>query len=263
MTPSRLLLAAAGVALAVSLFLPWFDGVSGWEHWVWADVVLIVLAADLVAAAFTPPHVVHRVLVAIFCGLGVAVMLGHGFEPRVDADEPLTTVRVGAYLALGALAAGFVAALAPWPGRAARLLLVGAAGGIVAALLSDWAGGRTRYDLEDGGYSEFVRSYPDGFARWHVLDVALVALAVMLLVLAILGTRLPARVRTLLSAAAFAGCLLAAACVLVANDGWMWGSGFRWAWGLPPGTLAALLALFAGAAGLVLLRPRTGSQPKP
>lgn len=255
-TAARALLAASGVALAVSLFLPWFDGVSGWEHWAWADVVLAALAVGLVAAALTRPRVAPRVVLALVCALGVAAVLGHGFEPRVGGEEPVTTVRAGAYLCLGAIAAGFVASLAPWPDRFGRLLLLGAAGGIVAALLSEWGDARHVYPVENGGNSEFFRAHPDGFARWHVLDVALVVLAAALLLLGALWTRLPARARALVSATSFAGCVLAATCVLVADDGWIWRSGFRWAWGLPPGTLAALLALFAAAAGLVLLRPR-------
>ena len=245
--PSRLLLAVAGVVLAVSLFLPWFPGVNGWEHWVWADVVLIVLAADLVAAALMPPLAAHRVVVAVLCGLGIAVVLGHGFEPD-DSARAVPTVGPGPYLALGALAAGAIAALVPWPRVAGPLLLVAAAAGLVAALLSGWgAEGEQPLTVGPDTVAFSSAETPNGFERWKVLDVGLVVLAFGLLVAA--ARRLPSPALAVLAVASVA----AGACILIGSRTQTWvAEGL--ARGAAPGTLAALLALSAALAGLGLVR---------
>jgi peptidoglycan/LPS O-acetylase OafA/YrhL len=101
----RALLGAGGVALAASLFLPFFRGVSGWEHWAWVDVVFAVLAAGLVAAAVAG---VRRrsvlVAIALLCAVGVSVVIGHGFDGDGEA-------LAGPYVALGGLAAGCAGAV--------------------------------------------------------------------------------------------------------------------------------------------------------
>ena len=257
---SRALLAASGLLVAASLFLPWFDGISGWEQWAWADVVLAVLAAGLVAAAFLRPLAAHRVVLALLCALGAAAVLGHGFEPRPEVDgleEGALDVRAGAYLCLAALTAGVVAALAPWPRRAGRLLLVAGATAVVGALFSPWAGERMREEYP-GGMSEWARAYPDGFARWGVLDVALVAIAVGLLVVA--TGRAPRLVSALVGGAG----ALAAVCIAVSGDRYFWRGEGGFAWGLAPGSLLALAALVAALAGAALLeRGRAPRRPAP
>lgn len=109
------LLGAGGVLLAASLFLSFFPGVSGWEHWDWVDVVFALLAAALVGAAVSEPRrVALLVALAVLCGLGVAVVVGHGFDGRGGAD-----VLAGPWVALGGLAAGaFGASVGAW--RSAR-----------------------------------------------------------------------------------------------------------------------------------------------
>ncbi|HEX2084981.1 MAG TPA: hypothetical protein VHF89_04810, partial [Solirubrobacteraceae bacterium] len=228
----RALLAAAGLVLAGSLFLPWFEGVSGWEHFAWADVALLVVAVALPVAP--------RPVVAVLCGLGIAVVLGHGLEP----DElVILHVGEGPYVALGALAAGAIAGLARWP----AVLLVAAACGLVAALLSGW--GRDWEAFEPSGALDAI-SYPNGFERWRFLDVGLLLLAAGLLLAA--TRRAPVALRALLAAASVA----AAACVIVAGRTQLWHDEGL-AEGAAMGTLAALLALAGAVAGLALVsRPR-------
>ena len=247
---SRAVLAASGVLLGVSLFVPWFAGTSGWEHWAWADVVLIVLAADLVVAAFLRPSVALRAALAVLCGLGVAVVLGHGFEPRVRPSA-FDDVGAGPYLALVALAAGAVASLVPGPRVAAPLLLVVAGGGLVAALLSGWGIGDV--PLSVGGDEVRLYAEPDGLERWNVLDVALLALAAGLVVAA--ARRLPRAFGWALAAA----CVAAAACVLVGAETRAWTGDGGDAEALAMGPLVALLALAGALAGLALRGSHTAA----
>ena len=245
---SRVLLAAGGVALAVSLFVPWFDGVSGWEHWAWADIVLAVLAADLLGAAATPPHAVHRIAVAVLCALGIAVVLGHGFEPRIGSED-LFSVKAGPYVALAALAAGVIGALVPWPRRGGVVLLVAAAGGLVAALFANW-GGETRYIVLFGSEDLVSGDGLNGFTRWAVLDVGLLVLAAALVFVA------SGRAPRLAIAACAVAAVAAGACVLVASRSTVWIGEGGGALGAALGPLAALLSLAAALAGLALLRRR-------
>ena len=252
MTP-RALLAGGGAALAVSLFLPWFDGVSGWEHWAWADVPFAVLAAVLVAAAVRPLAGL-RAAAVVLAGLGIAVVLGHGFAPATPArtaDEVGGDVLAGAYVALAALAGGAIGGLSTWPRRGGPLLLGAGAVGLVAALLSGWGN-------EEGVAVFFGRlddlriaaDYDNGFERWRVLDVALLALAVALPAAGAMR-RLPLVAHAVLVAAALAG----AACVAIGMRGQLWvDEGI--AYGAAKGPLVALLALAAAVAGLLLVRPR-------
>jgi hypothetical protein len=250
---ARVLLPGAGLALAGSLFLPWFQGISGWEQFAWADVVLAVLAADLVASGFLRPLVAHRIVVAVLCALGVAVVLGHGFEPRsADFDEPahgVPEVLAGSYVCLSALVVGFVAALAPWPRRAGQLLLVAGATGIVVALFSSWSG-EVMSERAGNAYAEWARAYPDAFARWQVLDIVLVALVLGLL--AVATGRAPRRLSVLLGAT----CVLAGACVAAGGDRGVWIGENGFALGPARGSIAALLGLAASVGGLVLFTPR-------
>lgn len=248
MSLPRVLLAGGGLVLALSLFLPWFAGVTGWEQWKWADVVLIVLAADLVATAFLRPIAAQRAIVAVLCALGIAVVLGHGFEPDAKVDG-FEHIAAGPYLALAALAAGAVGAVAAWPRKAAPLLLVVAAGGIVAALLSGW-GIADRVDVQPGWTAYAPIGEPNGFERWRVLDVALLALAAGLVAAA--SGRLPSAALAVLGV----GAVAAVACVLAGARSRMWTGDGGAAEGIGMGTLAALLALAAALAGLALLRPR-------
>ncbi len=250
----RVLLGAAGVALVLSLFLPWFDGVSGWEHWAWADYVLAILAAAMVIAAALPrAGAAHRVLVAVFCALGIAVVLGHGFAPDApprSAEEDITDVLGGAYLALAALAAGATGCLATWSRRGGVVLVAAGAAGIVGALLSGWGsedGTAVFFGSQDG--IQIAADYENGFERWRLLDVALLALAAALLAAA--SGRLPRVVHLALAAAAVA----AAACVAFGMRGQL-GVDEGIAYGAAKGPLVALLALAAGFAGLAALRPR-------
>ena len=240
---SRALLAGGGVLLLGSLFLPWFDGVSGWEHWVWADVPLAGLAVVLVAAAARPEIVPLRIVAVILCGLGIAVVFGHGMEPRVEVRD-LSNLGAGGFVALVGLTAGAVGAAARWP----RLLLVAGSAGIVASLFSAWG--------DDGGYLLVfgavdrlaATDYPNGFERWRLLDIALVALAAFLLLAA--ARPLPRIALALMGAASIAS----AACILIANverTQWMAGDGGV-VEGAPLGALGALLALAAAVAGLAL-----------
>jgi hypothetical protein len=256
---ARFLLPAAGVALAGSLFLPWFEGISGWEQFAWADVVLAVLAADLAASGFLRPLVAHRIVVAVLCALGVAVVLGHGFEPRPDFDESahgFPEVLAGPYVCLAALVVGFVAALAPWPRPAGRLLLVAGAAGIVVALFSGWSG-EPMSERAGSTYAQWARAYPDAFARWKVLDIVLVALVLGLL--AVATGRAPRRLSVLLGAT----CLLAAACVAAGGDRGVWIGENGFALGPARGSIAALLGLGAAIGGLVLFRPLRGTTSQP
>jgi hypothetical protein len=229
-------LAGGGVALAVSLFVPWFEGTSGWEHWAWADVILAVLAAALVVAALRPPPAPMRIALVVLCSLGVAVVLGHGFEPRVDVGTGniATDVQIGPYLALVALAAGAIGAAGPLP------LLLAAAGGLVASLFSTWHGERMALD------DRVTTSGENGFERWHVLDIALLLLAAGLLVAA--AGRAPKALRALLAL----GSAAAAACILLASDTQFWVGDGGLARGASMGALAALLSLAAALGGLAL-----------
>jgi hypothetical protein len=207
-----------------------------------------MLAAGLIVTAFVRPFAPLRVAAAVLCGLGIAVVLGHGFAP----DEPTREIRevaAGGYVALFALAAGATGALATWPRRGGTALLVAAAVGIVGALLSGWG--------DDGvivlfGALEKLRavgSGPDGFARWRMLDVALLALAAGLLLAA--AVRPPRAV----SAALAVGALAAAGCIVVGMRDQLWvDEGV--AMGAAKGPVVALLALLAGLGGLALVRPR-------
>jgi hypothetical protein len=252
---SRAVLAAAGVLLLVSLFLPWFSGVSGWEQWAWADLPLAALAAGFVAAAVLPPLPAFRIAVAVLGGLGVAVVLGHGLEPRVEVGD-YEHIAAGAHLALVALACGAIAAVTPWPRRAAPVLLVAAAAGLVAALLSGWGYEAIDIspDLSPDGERVYSYSYelvdPNGFERWHVLDIGLLLLAAGLLVAA--SGRLRGALRILLAVAGLA----AAACVAVSGRSVLRLGDGGLAEGVPMGQLAALLSLAAALAGLALVRPR-------
>ena len=245
---ARALLGAGGVALVVSLFLPWFDGVSGWEHWAWADVVLAVLAVALAAGAALPARARLRVPLAVLCGLGVAVVLGHGFEPRVPA-RTMQQVAAGPYLCLGALAAGAIGALWAWPRRGGVVLLVAAAAGLVASLFSGW-GTEDGFLVLFGTLERLHVETPNGFERWRVLDVGLLVLATALLGAA--SGRAPALVRAALAVAALA----AAVCVLVATHTTLWVGDGGAASGAPMGELAALVSLAAALAGLALIKPR-------
>ena len=250
--------AAPGVALLASLFLPWFDGVSGWEHFVWADVGLTVVALVLIAAV--RPIAPLRVLAVVLCGLGVAVVLGHGFapdQPPRSEEDIGVDVLAGAYVALAALALGAIGGLAAWPRRGGAVLLVAAGAGIVAALLSGWGSpdGTAVFfgELDDIRVAE---GYQDGFERWKLLDVALLAFALALLVAAV--RRLPRVAYALLGAAAVA----AAACVAIGMRGQLWvDEGI--ADGAAKGPLVALLALAAALAGLVLVRPPAAASGAP
>jgi hypothetical protein len=250
---SRSLLAAAGVALAASLFLSWFGGVSGWEHFAWADVALAVVAAGLVAAALSL-RAVLRALIVVLCGLGIAVVLGHGFAPDepVSREGEIASVGAGGYVALAALAAGAIGALAAWPRRGAVVLLVAAAAGIVGALLSGWGGDAHYFTFAPGEAVFDATDYPTGFERWRVLDVALLALGAGLLAAA--TGRLPLFARAALAVAALA----AAACVLVGIRDQLWVDEGA-AIGAAKGPLVALLALGAGLVGLVCTR--AGASP--
>jgi len=243
-----MLLVGGGVALVVSLFLPWFDGVSGWEHWAWADVVLAVLAAGLVGAAVTPPHAVHRIAVAALSALGIAVVLGHGFEPRIGSED-LFSVEAGPYVALAALAAGVIGALVPWPRRGGVALLVVAAAGLVASLFAGW-GSKGDYVVLFFSSDVVAGEDPNGFERWRVLDVGLLMLAAALL--AATAGRAP---RPLLAACAVAS-VAAGACVLLGTRSTLWTGDGGAALGTALGTLGALLSLAAALAGLALLRRR-------
>jgi hypothetical protein len=250
MSAARVGLLVAGAGLAASLFLPFYAGVSGWEHWAWADVPLAVLAADLVVGALVlrRPVFAHSLVVAVLCALGIAVVLGHGFEPDAPTRN-LPDLAAGPYVALCALAVGAVAALVPWPRRAAPLLLVASAAGLVAALLSGW--GAEAIFLDAGGRD--TTPYPNGFERWHVLDVGLLILAAALLAAA--PRRLPQALVAVLAAAT----VLAAACVAIGSRSQVWvdeGS----AVGMAMGPLAALLALAGAFAGLALAT-RPASSP--
>ncbi len=111
MRVSRALLGAGGVALGASLFLSFFPGVSGWEHWDWADVVFAVLAAALVVAAIRRTRRLSVLMpLALLCAIGVSVVLGHGFDGGADA-------LAGPYVALGGLGSGCVGALSSLSSR--------------------------------------------------------------------------------------------------------------------------------------------------
>jgi hypothetical protein len=241
--------AVAGAALAVSLFVPWFDGVSGWEHWAWADVVLAALAAGLVALAFLRPRAPLGAAVAVLCALGVAVVLGHGFEP--DDARVIGSVEAGPYLALAALGLGAIGALAPSPRHGGAVLLVAAAVGVGGALLSGW-GFDGEYVVPFDARNRLPATLrdtptPNGFERWAVLDVALLVLAAGLLLAA--AGRAPKLLRTALAVA----CLAATACVLIGARDQLWiDDGV--AQGLAMGPLAALLSLAAALAGLWVTR---------
>lgn len=242
----RVLLAAAGLALAASLFAPWFISplgpqVSGWEHWAWADVPLAALALALLAAALRSPPRSLRVALFALCALGIAVVLGHGFEPR-ETTQGRADVSAGPYIALAALAAGAVGAA-----RAPRVLLVTAAAGLVVALFATWTP-TTGYFPAEGWTAYGPRLGASGFERWHVLDIALLALAIALLVVALVPAKRP--VHAVMAAAAVA----AAACVIVAGDTYVWVGDGGSAEGASPGALFALLALTAALAGLALHR---------
>jgi hypothetical protein len=121
-----LLVAAGGVTLAVSLFLPWarpgdfivFFGdverldlqLSGWELWDWADAVLLALAAGLVGLALPgrPPRALLAVALVLVAA-AIAVVIGHGFDDQeVSAPGAAATVTrsaEGPWVALAALAA--------------------------------------------------------------------------------------------------------------------------------------------------------------
>ncbi|HEV2999097.1 MAG TPA: hypothetical protein VGW75_00055 [Solirubrobacteraceae bacterium] len=253
----RGLLATGAAAVAASLFLPFFPGVSGWEHWAWADVVLAALAAALAAAAATGVRRAAVLLpLAALCSLGVAVVLGHGFEPRLPVRS-LVEVGAGPYAALAGCAAGAIGALAAWPRGGGRLLLVAGAAGIVAALLSGWGFegpvqvvAAAQGDGSLVGVLDLERGAPTGFERWHVLDLALVALAAGLLAVA------AGLARRAAALALAAGCVLAAACVTadaLSRSALWWGDGGV-VEGAALGTLAALLSLAAALAGLALRR---------
>jgi hypothetical protein len=244
-TAGRALLGAGGVAVGVSLFVPFFPGVTGWEHWEWVDVVFAALAVALVAAAAlgTRRRAVPLALAAL-CGLGIAVVLGHGFEP----DRPIATrVCPGPYVALGGLAFGVAGALADRP----RVLLVAAAAGLVAALFWRWGAEEDTVVFFGRNPPTFGGQVEDtGWERWQALDLGFVALAAGLAVAAL-------RPRRAVRAVVAAGAVAAAACVLIAGveRSALWideGAGL----GAPPGAVAALLALFAALAGLALVRPR-------
>lgn len=250
----RILLAAGAAAIAASLFLPFFPGVSGWGHWAWADVLLAALGAALaVAAATRARRAAVLVPLAVLSGLGVAVVLGHGFEPRTPVPGGVTDAGAGPYVALAGCAAAALGALAAWP----RVLLVAAAGGLVASLLSGWGFENPVQVIASAEVAEAqlvgvldMAPEPNGFERWHVLDVALVALVGALL--AVAGGLAPRAVTW----ASAAGCALAAACVAAdafARSALWWGDGGA-AEGAPLGPLAALLSLAAALAGLAFRR---------
>jgi hypothetical protein len=243
MTGSRALLAGGGVALLLSLVLPWFSGgVTGWEHFAWADVALSAVALlALVAAAV--PRAPLRLAVVVLCGLGIAVVFGHGFAPDEPTPE-LREVAAGGHVALAALAAAGVGALAPWSRRGGAALLVAAAAGLVGALLSGWGfEGGLRLTVGESSVAFYGPGSPDGFARWAVLDVALIALALALLVAAV--RRLPLAVYAALALASLA----VAACVVVGVEDQLWIDEGAAA-GAAKGPVAALLALTAALAGL-------------
>ncbi|HEV2785615.1 MAG TPA: hypothetical protein VGV67_04445, partial [Solirubrobacteraceae bacterium] len=246
---SRALLGAAGAALAVSLFLPWFDGVSGWEHWAWADAPFAALAILLVASAALPGVTALRMVAGVLCGVGISVVLGHGFAPDEPTGEVLRA-GAGGYGALGALSAGVIGALAAWARWGSVLLLVAGAAGIVAALLSAWGPeGDVLVLFGDVDRLAAQGAYEDGFERWRVLDVALLALAAGLVGAA--TGRLPRVGLAVLGLASVA----AAACVLIGVRDQLWvDEGV--AIGAAKGPLVALFALAAAVAGLALLRPR-------
>lgn len=239
---ARVLLAVAGALLLASLFLPWFEGVSGWEHWVWADVPLAALALALLLLAARPSLWPLRIAVVVLCGLGIAVVFGHGFEPRVEVPD-LSNVGVGGFVALLALLAGTVGAVAAWESRGGSVLLVAAAAGVVASLFAGWGIEAILF----GPLDELARTdYPNGFERWRLLDVGLLVLAAALVAAAL--RPLPGAVHGLIAAAAIA----AVACVGVANlerTQWMVGEGGI-VEGAPLGAVGALLSLAGGVAGL-------------
>ncbi|HEX8121671.1 MAG TPA: hypothetical protein VF549_10460 [Solirubrobacteraceae bacterium] len=239
MSAARIGLAVAGAALATSLFLPFYADVSGWEHWAWADVVLAVLAVDLVAGALLlrRPVAAHSAILGVLCALGIAVVLGHGFAPDARTDG-VVRVAAGPYVALAALGLGFIAAAWPWPRVGVPVLLAAGAGGLVASLFATWG--------TNPAFGSAVE--PNGWERWHALDVAFVALA-----LALLGTA-SGRAPTWLAVACGAGAILAGACVVAAgfDQTGIWiDEGV--AEGAPAGALAAGLALAGALAGLTLL----------
>ena len=249
---SRALLAGSGVALAVSLFLPWFDGVTGWEHWDWADVAFAVLGAALVVASLRPPRAAVLVPLAVLCGAGITVVLGHGFTPQ---DTRIDVPTVVPLLALGALLAGVVGALAPWPRAGGTALLVAAAAGVVWSLFGRWGiEGDTLVVF--GGLDRLDDPEPTGWQHFAALDVALVLLAAGLLAAAALGPRVPRALWLALGAAT----VLALACVAVAwatrTGAWIDEARGTAAASEPRGATQALLALTAALAGLALLRPR-------
>jgi hypothetical protein len=255
---SRLLLAAGGIALAISLFLPWFEDVSGWEHFAWADVPLAIVAADLVVTALLRPLLPLHVVVVILCAAGIAVVLGHGFAPDdpIRDERDIQDVGAGAYVALAALSAGAIGALATWPRHGATVLLVAGAVGILAALLSGWGSDAHYFSFTPG--QSLVDSSPDpnGFARWQVLDAALVLLAIALVAAAELA--LP---REALAGMGLAS-LAAAVCIVVGARDQRW-TDEGIALGLAKGPLVALLALAWAIAGLALVRPPASAESLP
>ena len=186
--------------------------------------------STLVAAAVRPPPAPLRDRrSSSSAGLGSRSSSATG-SSLGSPDEGLGNVHIGPYLALAALAAATIGLLAAWPRAGSVALLVAAAAGLVAALFSDWG--------REGDYN--------GFERWHVLDVALLALALGLLVAA--AGKAPRALRWLLAL----GALAAAACVLAASDTQIWIGDGGTAEGAALGALVALLSLTAAVAGLAL-----------
>jgi drug/metabolite transporter (DMT)-like permease len=111
---SEWLAAAAGVALIVSLFLPWYDDVSGFAAMSIIDVLLVLVAAvgitlAILQATRTTPAlpVAFGVLTVVTGAIGVLLVLFRLIDSPGDVGGPATGAWLGLVAAVALTAGGW------------------------------------------------------------------------------------------------------------------------------------------------------------